>query len=90
MTWRDKVKASGKPTKRFRVWRADARGKPHVFEGDYDTVERLRAHRWKSDSNYKIQVGRKFLTRRQLEDYDAQAPTIRKRFTDLKTKPPSD
>ncbi len=69
MGWRDKVKLAGKPTKRFRVWRTDAYGKPCSCEGDYDTVEGLNAHRWKSDCDYKIQLGRRFMTRRNFSDW---------------------
>ena len=64
MGWRDRVKLAGRLTKRFRVWRIDVHGKPHTSEGDYDTTQGLNAHRWKSDWNYKIQVGRRFMSRR--------------------------
>ena len=69
MGWRDRVKLVGKPTKRFRVWRIDVYGKPYACEGDYDTVQALNAHRWRSDWDYKIQVGRRFMAPREFDDW---------------------
>jgi hypothetical protein len=51
----------GKPTKRFRVWRIDVYGKPYACEGDYDTVQALNAHRWRSDWN--------FMARREFDNW---------------------
>jgi hypothetical protein len=69
MGWRDRVKLAGKLTKRFRVWRIDVYGKPYACEGNYDTAQGLNAHRWRSDWDYKIQVGRRFMTRREFGDW---------------------
>ena len=63
------VKLAGKLTKRLRVWRIDVYSKPYASEGDYDTVQGLNAHRWRSDWDYKIQVGRSFMTRREFGDW---------------------
>ena len=69
MGWRVRVKLAGKLTKRFRVWRIDVYGKPYACEGDYDTPLGLSAHRWRSDWDYKIQVGRRFMTRCEFDDW---------------------
>ena len=69
MGWRDRVKLAGKLTKRLHVWRIDVYSKPYASEGDYDTVHGLNAHRWRSDWDYKIQVGRSFMTRREFGDW---------------------
>ena len=69
MGWRVRVKLAGKLTKRFRVWRIDVYGKPYACEGDYDTPQGLSAHRWRSDWDCKIQVGRRFMTRREFDDW---------------------
>jgi len=69
MGWRDRVKLAGRPTKRFRLWRIDVYGKPYACEVDYDTPQGFNAHRWRSDWNYKIQVGRRFMTRREFDDW---------------------
>jgi hypothetical protein len=44
-------------------------GKPYACEGDYDMPQGLSAHRWRSDWDYKIQVGRRFMTRREFDDW---------------------
>jgi hypothetical protein len=69
MGWRNRVKLAGKLTKRFRVWRIDVYGKPYACEGDYDTVQGLNAHRWRSDWAYKIQIGRRIMTRNEFGDW---------------------
>ena len=69
MGWRDRVKSAGKRTKRFRVWRTDITDKPYECEGEYDTVEELNAPRWRLGWDYKIEVGRKFITRREFGDW---------------------
>ena len=69
MGWRDRVKIAGKPTKRFRVWRTDVYDKPYQCEGEYDTLARLKTHTWRLDWDYKIEVGRKFMTRDEFDDW---------------------
>jgi hypothetical protein len=92
MGWRERVKIAGKLTKRFRVWRTDVYGKPCACEGEYDTVEGLNAHRWRLNWDYKIQVGRKFMTRREFSDWvkDKSHMVVREtdkaRVIDIKSK----
>ena len=90
MGWRDRVKLVVKPTKRFRVWRIDVYGKPYACEGDYDTVQALNAHRWRSDWDYKIQVRRDDLRARSAaalnSDYESFCifNTVAARFRRIK------
>ena len=36
---------------------------------EYDTVDGVKAHRWRLDRRYKIEVGRKFMTRNKFEEW---------------------
>lgn len=77
MGWRDRVKIAGKPSKRFRVWRTDIDDKPYVCEAEYDTVEELNAYRWRLDWDYRIEVGKQFMTRREFADWaQNKGPTV--------------
>ena len=82
MGWRNRVKLAGKLTKRFRLWRIDVYGKPYACEGDYDTVQGLNAHRWRSDWDYKIQVGRRIMTRNEFGDWAKNNSQMVARKTD--------
>ena len=68
MRWRNRIKIAGKPTKRFRVWRTDITDKPYECEGEHDAVEGLNAHQGRLDWGHKIEVGKKFMTRREFGD----------------------
>ena len=65
MSGRDEINVPGKKGKRFRVWRTDI----YKCEGEYDTVDGVKAHRWKLDRRYKIEVGRKFMTRNEFDEW---------------------
>jgi hypothetical protein len=82
MGWRERVKIAGKLTKRFRVWRTDVNGKPYACEGEYETVEGLNAHRWRLNGDYKIQVEKKFMTRREFSDWVKDKSHMMARETD--------
>ena len=89
MGWRDRVKIAGKPTKRFRVWRTDITDKPYECEGEYDTVEGLNAHRWRLGWDYKIEVGRKFMTRREFGNWVRKGDVVARdkaRVIDIKSR----
>jgi hypothetical protein len=61
----DRIKTEGEPIKRFRVYRADI----YKCEGEYNTIEEVKAHRWRLDRNYKIEIGRKFMTRSEFDEW---------------------
>jgi hypothetical protein len=65
MSGRDELKVPGEKGKRFRVWRADI----YKLEGEYDTVDEVKAHRWRLDRRYKIEAGRKFMTRNEFDEW---------------------
>jgi hypothetical protein len=58
----------GVPPKRFRIYRCDIDGKPFGLEGEYDSVAQVRAHRFRLDRTYLIEVNRRFYTREAFED----------------------
>ena len=59
------MQIEGAPPKRFHVYSCDIDNNPHAREGEYDTLEELRAHRWRLDRRYKIRVAGKFFERKE-------------------------
>ena len=65
----DKLKIEGERTKRFRVYRTDIDDESYECEGEYDTVDEVNAHRWRLDRHYRIEVGRKFMTKSEFAEW---------------------
>ena len=65
----NRMTIEGEPTKRFRVWWMGENDMPYKCEGEYDTVEELNEHKWRLDRHYKIEFGRKYITRREFSEW---------------------
>jgi hypothetical protein len=67
----DRMSIEGEMAKPFRVYTLDIDDKPYECVGEYETIAEVRAHRWRLDKRYKIQVpdGPKFLTRQEFGEW---------------------
>lgn len=63
------MKIEGEMMKRFAVYRTGINEDPHEREGEYDTLEELKAHKWRLDRRYKIRVDGKFMTRPEFDEW---------------------
>ncbi len=61
------MEIEGEPAKRFKVFRTDIDDKPYECLAEYDTIDEVRAHRWRLDQRYRIWVGGQFMTRAEFE-----------------------
>jgi hypothetical protein len=55
-------KIPGERGKRFHVTRVGLNGEHLSHEGEYDTLDELRAHKWRLDYQYKVYDGRMLMT----------------------------
>ncbi|WP_068014893.1 hypothetical protein [Rhodoplanes sp. Z2-YC6860] len=67
------MKIEGEMMKRFVVYRTDINDDPYEREGEYDTIEEVKAHKWRLDRHYKIRVDGKFMTRREFDNWAKSA-----------------
>lgn len=57
----------GTPSKKYRVYTSDSDGRLRELVAEYDTLEELKAHRWRLDKRYKICAAKKWY---QWKGYD--------------------
>jgi hypothetical protein len=55
--------------KPFSIWRTDINDKPFERLAQYDTIEEVEKHHFRTDWAYKIQVGRRFMTRPEFGEW---------------------
>jgi hypothetical protein len=61
--------AEGELAKRFRIYWCDIDNNPYDCEGEYDSTEEVRGHRFRLDRRYKIRANGKFYTRKEFEEW---------------------
>ncbi len=55
--------------RKFRVYRTDIDYEPFECVGEYDSVEEVLGDRRRLDRRYKVQMGRKFMTLPEFEEW---------------------
>jgi hypothetical protein len=63
--------------KKYRVYTTDPDGRLRELVAEYDTLEELKAHRWRLDNRYKICAGKKWYLWKRYEKWiEEHGPAI--------------